>query len=46
MSEQENRDAIERYLEALEQRDLDAIAELMHDVYVEKFPQFGEEDPR
>jgi ketosteroid isomerase-like protein len=42
MSEQENRDAIERYLEAFEQRDPDAIAELMHDDYVEEFPQSGE----
>ncbi len=42
MSEQENRDAIERYLQAFEQRDLDAIADLMHDDYVEEFPQSGE----
>jgi hypothetical protein len=42
MSEQENRDAIERYFQAFEQRDLDAIADLMHDDYVEEFPQSGE----
>ena len=42
MSEQENRDTIERYFQAFEQGDLDAIAELMHDDYVEEFPQSGE----
>ena len=42
MSEQENRDTIERYFQAFEQRDLDAIADLMHDDYVEEFPQSGE----
>ncbi|MDQ3999747.1 MAG: nuclear transport factor 2 family protein [Actinomycetota bacterium] len=42
MSEQQNRDALERYFEAFERRDLDAFAELFHDVYVEKYPQSGE----
>jgi ketosteroid isomerase-like protein len=42
MSEQENRDAIDRYFQAFEQRDLDAIADLMHDDYVEEYPQSGE----
>ncbi len=42
MSEGENRDTIERYFHAFEQRSLDAIAELMHDDYVEEFPQSGE----
>jgi ketosteroid isomerase-like protein len=42
MSEEENRDTIERYFQAFEQRDLDAIAELMRDDYVEEFPQSGE----
>lgn len=42
MSEQENRDTIERYFQAFEQRDLDAIADHMHDDYVEEFPQSGE----
>ncbi len=42
MSEEENRATIERYFQAFEQRDLDAIAELMHDDYVEEFPQSGE----
>ena len=42
MSEQENRDSIDRYFRAFEQRDLDAIADLMHDDYVEEFPQSGE----
>ena len=42
MSEQENRDVIERFEVAFEKRDPDAIAELMHDDYVREFPQSGE----
>ena len=42
MSEQENQDTIERYFRAFKQRDMDAIADLMHDDYVEEFPQSGE----
>jgi ketosteroid isomerase-like protein len=42
MSEQENRDAIDRYFQAFKQRDLEAIADLMHDDYVEEYPQSGE----
>ena len=42
VSEQQNRDALERYFEAFERRDLDAFAELYHDDYVEEYPQSGE----
>ena len=42
MSEQENRDALERYLQALVRRDLDSMADLVHDDYVEEYPQSGE----
>lgn len=43
MSEQENRDTLEHYRRAFfELRDLDAIADLMHDDYVEVYPQSGE----
>jgi len=42
MSEQENRDALERYLQAFERQDLNAIEELLHEEYVEEFPQSGE----
>jgi ketosteroid isomerase-like protein len=42
MSEQENRDTIKRYFQAVEQRDLDAMANLMHDDYAEEYPQSGE----
>ena len=42
MSEQQNRDALERYFEAFERRDLDAFAELFHDDYLEEYPQSGE----
>ena len=42
MSEQQNRDALERYVEAFERQDLFAIADLMHEDYLEEFPQSGE----
>jgi hypothetical protein len=42
VSEQQNRDALERYFEAFERRDLDAFAELFHDDYLEEYPQSGE----
>jgi len=42
MSEQQNRDTLERYFQALEQQDLDAMEELLHDDYVEEYPQSGE----
>jgi hypothetical protein len=42
VSEQQNRDALARYFEAFERRDLDAFAELFHDDYVEEYPQSGE----
>ena len=42
MSEQENRYAIERFFEAFERQDLDAIEELLHEDYTEEFPQSGE----
>jgi ketosteroid isomerase-like protein len=42
MSEQENRDVVERYFQAFERHDLDAMEELLHDDYVEEYPQSGE----
>jgi ketosteroid isomerase-like protein len=43
MSEQQNRDTLERYRQAFfERQDIDAIADLMHDDYVEEYPQSGE----
>jgi len=43
VSEQENRDTLERYRqEFFERQDIDAIADLMHDDYVEEYPQSGE----
>ena len=42
MSEQENQNTIERYFQAFKLRDLVSIAELMHDDYVEEFPQSSE----
>jgi ketosteroid isomerase-like protein len=43
VSEQENRDTLERYRQAwFERQDIDAIADLMHDAYVEEYPQSGE----
>lgn len=42
MSEQENREAIEGYFEAFERQDLDAMEKLLHEDYVEEFPQSGE----
>ena len=42
MSEQQNRDTLERYFQAFEQQDLDAIEELLYDDYVEEYPQSGE----
>ena len=42
MSEQDNRDAVERYFQAFERQDLDAMEKLLHEDYVEEFPQSGE----
>ena len=43
MSEQQNRDTLERYRQAFfERQDIDVIADLMHDDYVEEYPQSGE----
>jgi ketosteroid isomerase-like protein len=43
VSEQENRDALERYRQAFfERQDIDAMADLLHDDYVEEYPQSGE----
>ena len=42
MSEQENRDALERFVQAFRQRDANAIAELVHDDVVEEYPQSAE----
>jgi hypothetical protein len=42
VSEQQNRDTLERYFQVFEQQDLDAMEELLHDDYVEEYPQSGE----
>jgi ketosteroid isomerase-like protein len=42
MSEKENRDALERFVQAFRQRDANAIAELVHDDVVEECPQSAE----
>jgi ketosteroid isomerase-like protein len=42
VTEQRNRDALERFFEAFERQDVDAVAELFHDDYIEAFPQSGE----
>ena len=42
MSEQQNRDALERFLLLFERGDLDAATDLLHDNYVEEYPQSGE----
>jgi limonene-1,2-epoxide hydrolase len=42
VSEQENRDAVERFFEAVERHDLDALDDLLHDDYVEEYPQTSE----
>jgi ketosteroid isomerase-like protein len=42
MSEQENRDALERFVQAFQQRDANAIAELVHDDVLEEYPQSAE----
>jgi hypothetical protein len=43
MSEQENRDTLERYRQAFfERQDIDAMADLLRDDYVEEYPQSGE----
>jgi hypothetical protein len=42
VSEQQNRDALERRFEAFERHDIDAFIELLADDYVEEYPQSGE----
>jgi ketosteroid isomerase-like protein len=42
MSEQQNRDTLERYFQAFERHDLDAMEELLYNDYVEEYPQSGE----
>ena len=42
MSEHENRDALERLVRAFQERDVVAIADLVHDDIVEEYPQSGE----
>jgi ketosteroid isomerase-like protein len=43
VSEQENRDTLERYRRAFfERQEIDAIDDLMHDDYVEEYPQSSE----
>ena len=40
MSKQENRDILERYRQGIfERQNIDAIDDLMHDDYVEEYPQ-------
>jgi hypothetical protein len=41
MSEQENRDTLERFFETFERQDIGAFTELFHDNYVEEYPQSG-----
>ncbi len=38
MSEQQNREALERYFQTFERQDPGAFVELLHDDYVEEFP--------
>ena len=42
VSEQQNRDALERYIEAIGRQDTDVMADLVHEDYVEEYPQSGE----
>jgi ketosteroid isomerase-like protein len=42
VSEQQIRDTLERYFETFERQDPGAFVELLHDDYVEEFPQSGE----
>ena len=42
MSEQENRNTLERFFQAFARHDLDIIDDLVHDDYVEEYPQSGE----
>jgi len=42
VSEQQNRDALERFLLLFERGDLDAATDFLHDDYVEEYPQSGE----
>ena len=43
MSEQENRDTLERFRQAVfERQEMDAMADLMDNDYVEEYPQSGE----
>jgi ketosteroid isomerase-like protein len=37
MSDQENRDTVERYFQALARHDLDTLDALLHDDYVEEY---------
>jgi hypothetical protein len=42
VSEQQNRDTLERYIEAIERQNFEAMTELVHEDYVEEYPQSGE----
>jgi ketosteroid isomerase-like protein len=42
VSEQQNRDVIERFFEAFERGEVDALDDLLHEDYVEEYPQSGE----
>ena len=42
MAEEDNRNTLQRYVQALAREDLDALEDLLHDDYVEEYPQSGE----
>lgn len=42
MSEEGNRNTLQRYVQALARQDLDAIEDHLHDDYVEEYPQSSE----
>ena len=42
MSDQQNRDTLERYFQALERGDIAAMSDLLHEDFVEEYPQSGE----
>ena len=42
MSEEWNRNTLERYVQALARQDLDTIEDHLHDDYVEEYPQSSE----
>jgi hypothetical protein len=42
VSEQQNRETLERYFETFERQEPVAFVEFLHDDYIEEFPQSGE----